>query len=222
MLLYLDLCFREPRLSLSVALHSTEVRATACLPVMAPAAAMGKLPPRSTRGLRMSALLADEDDADEEFWGQDAFKVRQQGTLLHDVPSRSPLQTRRLRLETLSPSRTSTSRTPSRRVSRSTQAMGYAIGHATSASTASWTLVRTSNLKPRDARTFAGPLLATAAAAAGGVPTASSGDDVACTGTLCDGGVPRRLQLLHAFPLSRSHPIGSTFGKGCALQSAPH
>jgi vacuolar protein sorting-associated protein 72 len=31
------------------------------------------LPSRSTRGKRMSALLEDEDSADEAFWGQDAF-----------------------------------------------------------------------------------------------------------------------------------------------------
>ena len=31
------------------------------------------LPKRSTRGLRMNKLLEDEDSADEEFWGQDAF-----------------------------------------------------------------------------------------------------------------------------------------------------
>lgn len=54
------------------------VRATACLPVIAAMAAMGKLPPRSTRGLRMSALLDDQDDADEEFWGQDAFKEEEE------------------------------------------------------------------------------------------------------------------------------------------------
>ena len=31
------------------------------------------LPKRSTRGRRMNKLLEDEDSADEEFWGQDAF-----------------------------------------------------------------------------------------------------------------------------------------------------
>ena len=33
-----------------------------------------KLPPRSTRGRRMTQMLEDEDSADEAFWGQDAFK----------------------------------------------------------------------------------------------------------------------------------------------------
>ena len=33
-----------------------------------------KLPPRSTRGRRMTRMLEDEDSADEEFWNQDAFK----------------------------------------------------------------------------------------------------------------------------------------------------
>ena len=39
------------------------------LPTMASQA----LPKRTTRGLRMTKLLEDEDSADEEFWNQDAF-----------------------------------------------------------------------------------------------------------------------------------------------------
>lgn len=35
---------------------------------------MRDLPPRSTRGRRLRALLDDEEDADEEFWAQDFFQ----------------------------------------------------------------------------------------------------------------------------------------------------
>eukprot|EP00854_Cymbomonas_tetramitiformis_P011769 gene11769-13892_t len=35
--------------------------------------ARSRLPARSTRGQRLSALVEDDQEADEEFWGQDAF-----------------------------------------------------------------------------------------------------------------------------------------------------
>ena len=36
-----------------------------------------RLPPRASRGRRMTRMLEDEDSADEEFWNQDAFKEEQ-------------------------------------------------------------------------------------------------------------------------------------------------
>ena len=44
------------------------------------------LPKRSTRGRRMNKLLEDEDSADEEFWGQDAF-AEEEGDVVYESES---------------------------------------------------------------------------------------------------------------------------------------